>query len=98
VSDKIPGRIEREMSEIRSRMEPDVTDLRKHTEAQLVAKQVKHTIRQRLHQAAGRSKANLKAKQQEFADYPALPTVSSNILSFVCQHPRLLGSLRRRYA
>jgi len=68
MSEKIPGRIERKMSEIRSRMEPDVTDLRKHIESRLVTKQVKHTIRQRLHQAADRSKANLKAKQQEFAD------------------------------
>jgi len=68
MSEKIPGRIERKMSEIRSRMEPDVTDLRKHIESRLVTKQVKHTIRQRLHQAADRSKANLKAKQQQFAD------------------------------
>ena len=68
MSEKIPGRIEREMSEIRSRMQPDVTDLRKHIESQLVTKQVKHTIRRRLHQAADRSKANLKAIQQAFAD------------------------------
>ena len=67
MSEKIPERIEREMSEIRSRMQPDVTDLRKHIESQIVTKQVKHTIRQRLHQAADRSKANLKAKQQDFA-------------------------------
>jgi hypothetical protein len=68
VSEKIPGRIEREMSEIRSRMQPDVSELRKHIESRLVIKRVKHTIRQRVHQAADRSKANLKAKQQAFAD------------------------------
>ena len=64
MSEKIPGRIEREMSEIRSRMQPDVSELRKHIESRLVIKRVKHTIRQRVHQAADRSKANLKVKQQ----------------------------------
>jgi hypothetical protein len=68
MSGKMPERIEREMSEIRSRMEPDVTDLRKHIESQVVTKQVKQTIRQRLRQAADSSKANLKAKQRGFAD------------------------------
>jgi hypothetical protein len=39
-----PERIEREMFEIRSRMSPDMTDLRKHIEAQIVAERVKQTI------------------------------------------------------
>jgi hypothetical protein len=63
-----PERIEREMFEIRSRMSPDMTDLRKHIEPQVVAEQVKQTIRQRLRQAVDRVKANLKAKQQELVD------------------------------
>ena len=62
-----PERIEREMSEIRSRMSSDITDLRKHLESQMVAEQVKQTIRQRLSQVADRGKANLKAKQQDLA-------------------------------
>ena len=61
-----PERIEREMFEIRSRMSPDVTDLRKHIEPQVVAEQVKQTVRQRLRQAVNRVKANLKVKRQEF--------------------------------
>jgi Protein of unknown function (DUF3618) len=61
-----PERIEREMFEIRSRMSPDMTDLRKHVEPQVVAEQVKQNIRQRLRQAVDRIKANLKAKGQEF--------------------------------
>jgi hypothetical protein len=61
-----PERIEREMFEIRSRMSPDMTDLRKHMEPQVVAEQVKQTIGQRLRQAVDRVKANLKAKRQEF--------------------------------
>jgi len=68
MSEKTPGSIEREMAEIRSRMSPDVTDLRKHIESQVVTKQVKQSIRQRLRRAADRSKASLKAKQQELAD------------------------------
>jgi len=60
-------RIEREMLEIRRRMSPDMNDLRKHIQSQVVAEQVKQTIRQRLRDAADRGKANLKAKQQDFA-------------------------------
>jgi hypothetical protein len=63
-----PERIEREMFEIRSRMSPDMTDLRQHIEPQVVAEQVKQTVRQRLRQAVDRVKANLKAKRQEFVD------------------------------
>ena len=65
MSEKIPQRIEREMFEIRSQMAPDMTDLRKHIEPQVVAEQVKQTIRQRVKDAVDRVKANLKAKQQE---------------------------------
>jgi len=63
-----PERIEREMFEIRARMSPDMTDLRKHMEPQVVAEQVKRTVRQRLHEAINRVKANLRAKQQELID------------------------------
>ena len=63
-----PERLEREMFEIRSYMTPDINDLRKHLESQIVAKQVKQTIRQRLSKAADRGKANLKAKQQDASD------------------------------
>jgi hypothetical protein len=70
-----PERIEREMFEIRSRMSPNMTDLRKHIEAQIVVEQVKQTIGQRLRQAADRGKENLKAKQQELA-YSAKSSLS----------------------
>lgn len=65
---KTPERLEREMFEIRSRMSPDINDLRKRLESQGVADQVKQTIGQRLGQAADRGRANLKAKQQEAAN------------------------------
>jgi len=61
-----PERIEREMHEIRSNMSPDVADLRKHIEPQVITEQVKQTIRQRLQEALASLKANLEAKRQEF--------------------------------
>ena len=60
-----PERIEREMYEIRSRMSPDMDDLRKHIEPQVIAEQVKKTVRQRLQEAMNRLKANLKVLPQE---------------------------------
>jgi hypothetical protein len=63
-----PERIEREMFEIRAQMAPDMTDLRQHVEPQVIAEQVKQTVRQRLQDAVNRIKANLKAKQQELID------------------------------
>ena len=63
-----PERIEREMFEIRAQMAPDMTDLRQHIEPQVVAEQVKRTVRQRLQDAVDRVKANLRAKQQELID------------------------------
>jgi Protein of unknown function (DUF3618) len=63
-----PERIEREMFEIRANMAPDMADLRKHVEPQVIAEQVKKTVRQRLQDAVNRVKANLKAKQQELVD------------------------------
>jgi hypothetical protein len=45
---RAPGLIEREMSEIRSRMYPDLSDLRKHVELQAVKEQVERDLRERL--------------------------------------------------
>ena len=65
MSEKIPQRIEREMFEIRNQMGPDMTDLRKHIQPQVVAEQVKQTIRQRVKDVLDRVKATLQTKQQE---------------------------------
>jgi hypothetical protein len=56
------------MFEIRAQMAPDMTDLRQHIEPQVVAEQVKRTVRQRLQDAVNRVKANLRAMQQELID------------------------------
>ena len=45
---EIPERIEREMFEIRSRMAPDVQDLRQHVHPKVVSKQVSTKIRDRI--------------------------------------------------
>ena len=65
---EIPERIEREMFEIRSRMAPDVQDLRQHVEPKAVGERVKRTVRQRLRDAVNRLTGNLRAKQQSFVD------------------------------
>ncbi len=51
---EIPERIEREMFEIRSRMAPDVRDLKKHTQPQVIGKQVSARIRDRVKGAVTR--------------------------------------------
>lgn len=45
---EIPERIEREMFEIRSRMAPDVRDLRQHVEPGVIARQAGDKVKQRL--------------------------------------------------
>jgi hypothetical protein len=45
---EMPGRIEREMSEIRSRIAPNLFDLREHVEPQAIKDQVKRILRKRL--------------------------------------------------
>ena len=68
MSEQTPERIEREMFEIRSQMAPDMEDLRKHIEPQVVAERVKQTLRERLQDALERVKAALRAKRQELVD------------------------------
>lgn len=67
---EIPERIEREMFEIRSHMAPDVQDLRKHTEPQVIGKQVGEKVRDRIKVAAtgfARGVANSAKHQAEKA-------------------------------
>jgi Protein of unknown function (DUF3618) len=57
---EIPERIEREMFEIRSRMGPDVRDLKKHVEPQVIAKRTSNRIRDRAREALIRFGKSLK--------------------------------------
>ena len=68
MTEKTPERIEREMFEIRSQMEPDAKDLAQHVQPQVVAEQVKQTARQRVQDATERVKGNLRARGQELVD------------------------------
>jgi hypothetical protein len=45
---QIPGRIEQEMSEIRSRIAPNLFDLREHVEPKAIKDQVRRSLRKRL--------------------------------------------------
>lgn len=56
------------MFEIRSSMEPDAKDLAQHVQPQVVAEQVKTTIRQRVQNTTQSAKTNLKARGQELVD------------------------------
>ncbi|MDP9454287.1 MAG: hypothetical protein CYG60_10070 [Actinobacteria bacterium] len=68
MTQKPPERIEREMFEIRSQMEPDAKDLAKHVQPQVVAEQVKGKVRQRVQDTTERAKTNLRARGQELVD------------------------------
>jgi len=57
---EIPERIEREMFEIRSRMAPDVRDLKKHAEPPVIAKRVTTRVKERVRDAAVRFGKSLK--------------------------------------
>jgi len=63
---EIPERIEREMFEIRSRMAPDVRDLRQHTKPQVVGKQVSGKVKARIKDTFDRLKKGIteSAKRQ----------------------------------
>ena len=65
---EIPERIEREMFEIRSRMAPDVRDLRQHVDPKVVSKQLGARIKERVRGAltgAGRSFLDSARRQAE---------------------------------
>ena len=57
---EIPERIEREMFEIRGRMAPDVRDLKKHTEPQVIVKRTSTKVRDRARGALIRFGKSLK--------------------------------------
>jgi Protein of unknown function (DUF3618) len=57
---EIPERIEREMFEIRSRMAPDVRDLKKHVEPPVIAKRATTKLKERVRGAVTRFGRSLK--------------------------------------
>lgn len=64
---EIPERIEREMYELRSRMSPDVKDLREHAKPQVIGKQVGEKVKSRVKEAASRFWESLTASAKRQA-------------------------------
>ena len=64
---EIPERMEREMFEIRSRMAPDVRDLKKHVEPQAVSKKLTARIKERVRSAATKTVKGLVASAKRQA-------------------------------
>ena len=93
---EIPERIEREMFEIRSRMAPDVQDLRKHTEPQVIGKQVSTRIRERVKEAltrAGRSLIDSAKRQAQLAREAGRKRNPSTFTDAVKSDPRPMALL-----
>jgi hypothetical protein len=93
---EIPERIEREMFEIRSRMAPDVQDLKKHTEPQVIGKQVSTRIRDRIKGAltrAGRSLVDSAKRQVRLAGEAGRERDPSAFTDAVKSDPRPLALL-----
>jgi hypothetical protein len=65
---EIPERIEREMFEIRSRMAPDVRDLKKHVEPQAVTKKLTARIKDRIRNAVSGTVGGLAASAKRQVD------------------------------
>lgn len=63
-----PEHIEREMFEIRTRLDPDMSDLRKHLQPAVIADQAKKTVRERIKAVLDRGKGRLQNQQREIKD------------------------------
>ncbi len=90
---EIPERIEREMFEIRSRMAPDVQGLKKHTEPQVIGKQVSARIKDRIKGAltrAGRSLVDSAKRQVRLAGEAGRERNPSTFTDAVKSDPRPL--------
>ncbi len=93
---EIPERIEREMFEIRSRMAPDVQDLKKHTEPQVIGKQVSARVRDRIKGAltrAGRSLVDSAKRQMNLAREAGRKRDPSTFTDAVKSDPRPMALL-----
>ncbi len=93
---EIPERIEREMFEIRSRMAPDVQDLRKHVEPQVIGKRVGTTVKERVKGAltrAGKSLVESARRQAQLVGEAGRKRNPSALTDAVKSDPRPLALL-----
>ncbi len=63
-----PEYIERQMFEIRTRLDPDMQDLKKHLQPKVIADQAKDTARERAQRVTTQIKNRLKDRQRELQD------------------------------
>ena len=63
-----PEHIERQMFEIRTRLDPDMQDLKKHLQPKVIADQAKSTARERAQRIATQLKTRLKDQQRDLQD------------------------------
>ena len=90
---EIPERIEREMFEIRSRMAPDVRDLRQHVNLKVVSKQLSTRIKERIRGAltgAGQSLLDSARRQMDLAREAGRKGNPSDFTDAVKSDPRPL--------
>ena len=63
-----PEYIERQMFEIRTRVDPDMQDLKKHLQPKVIADQAKNTARERAQKISTQLKNRLKDQRRELQD------------------------------
>lgn len=68
MSQRPPEHIEREMFEIRTRLDPGMNDLKKHLQPSVIADQAKQTARARLQALVNRAKSKLQDERREIQD------------------------------
>ena len=93
---EIQERIEREMYEIRRRIAPDVQDLKKHTEPQVIGKQYCARIKDRIRGAltrAGRSLVDSAKRQMSLAREAGRKRDPSTFTDAVKSDPRPMALL-----
>jgi hypothetical protein len=88
---EIPERIEREMFEIRGRMAPDVTDLKRHTEPKVLGQRASGTIKSKIKGAIsglGKSIADSARRQAKAAGEARTKKDPSRFTDAVKSDPR----------
>lgn len=68
MSQRTPEHIEREMFELRTRLDPGMNDLKKHLQPSVIADQAKQTVRSRLQSLLNRAKGRLHSQRREIQD------------------------------
>lgn len=68
MAQRSPEHIEREMFELRTRLNPEVTDLKKHLQPSVIADQTKSRLKDRLQTILNRGKSRLQEQKRDIQD------------------------------